>query len=401
MSLNTVLCKSIFCAKSIYMKDLNLLISHFHIIRPKYESSQKQTLEWLAKAHVKAESVKRNNSIDSEEMRLFAGDLRKRLNHVGCKPGMIDKRGHSISDFLHDRWHEMDLYNIEDSPRGVDLGKRGAKHQSIVDEIIEQFYKDHSALPDYAVHVSCTGYASPSPLQKLVSGRKANTQLTHAYHMGCYASIPSMRIAGGALQLSGSQADIIHTELCCFHNNPLQHNPEHLVVQSLFADGFIKYSLHSNKTLAAPHYLLLGLYEEIIPASMDAMEWNITDWGFQMVLSKEIPRLIKDNIRQYVGNLCQRAHVEERDILQNGIFAIHPGGPKILQHIQTILGLEENQLEASKRVLRNCGNMSSATLPHIWADILADSKIPSGTKVLSLAFGPGLNIAGAIIEKRG
>lgn len=81
------------------------------------------------------------------------------------------------------------------------------------------------------------------------------------------------------------------------------------------------------------------------------------------------------------------------------VFAIHPGGPAILNQIRNRLGIEESQLEASRRVLFERGNMASATAPHIWQEIVESEDIPTGSKVLSMAFGPGLTVIGALFEK--
>jgi predicted naringenin-chalcone synthase len=67
-----------------------------------------------------------------------------------------------------------------------------------------------------------------------------------------------------------------------------------------------------------------------------------------------------------------------------------------LQQIKELLDLESQQLEHSEYVLKHFGNMSSATLPHIWERMLHD--VPKGSLIVSLAFGPGLNIAGGLFK---
>jgi predicted naringenin-chalcone synthase len=81
------------------------------------------------------------------------------------------------------------------------------------------------------------------------------------------------------------------------------------------------------------------------------------------------------------------------------IFAIHPGGPRILDYLEELLKLEKRQLRLSRAVLFQRGNMSSATLPHIWMAGASDGDLKPGTLVVSLAFGPGLTIAGALFRK--
>jgi len=192
---------------------------------------------------------------------------------------------------------------------------------------------------------------------------------------------------------------VIHTELCTLHLNPALHTPEQLVVQSLFADGMIRYSMADDAVLTTePTLEILALTEEIAPASLDAMQWRSANWGMRMVLSVEIPKLIAERIGGFVEELCAKAGVSHES--STTVYAIHPGGPKILDLLQEKLKLDFQALRFSRAVLRDYGNMSSATLPHIWAGILKDPSVPPGTPIVSLAFGPGLSICGALLRKR-
>ena len=142
---------------------------------------------------------------------------------------------------------------------------------------------------------------------------------------------------------------------------------------------------------------VLGLHEEAIPDSGHCMTWRCEDHGLSMTLSKEVPTLVSKALKGYLKRLYQVSGVEERS---KAYFAIHPGGPKILQQIQLLLNLEEEQIQHSVEVLKGYGNMSSATLPHIWEKMMQDTKVPDGAQIVSLAFGPGLTIAGSLFEKR-
>ena len=89
----------------------------------------------------------------------------------------------------------------------------------------------------------------------------------------------------------------------------------------------------------------------------------------------------------------------EREELKCAHYAIHPGGPKIVENIAEKLGLEPDQTRHTVAVLQNYGNMSSATLPHIWERILKDDTIKAGERIVSMAFGPGLTICGSVFER--
>jgi predicted naringenin-chalcone synthase len=356
----------------------------FQMIRPPFETPQEEGLAWLVEAHCKAEAGDGT----------FRETIREQIWKVGCKPDRIAKRGHVLPDFLHRDWEKMEVYRLHESPSGKNLSARSQYYSEEVEKIFARYYPEGSTPPDDLIHVTCTGYVSPSGAQKIASERNWGqaTTVTHAYHMGCYGSIPALRMGRGFLWSDPEKirADIVHTELCTLHLNPSLHKADQLVSQSLFADGFMKYSL--TRSTKENHLRLLALREEIIPDSTWAMTWDVTNWGFQMSLAKEVAVLINRHLPRYLERLCGNQW-------QNALFAVHPGGPKILVYIQEQLGLSDAQMRYSFEILKEFGNMSSATLPHIWKRIVEDPAIPSHTPIVSLAFGPGLTIAGGLMEK--
>lgn len=375
-------------------------LSDFYILRPPYESQQEHTLDWLVEAHVQAEKMTAGMSTD--ELERFRDHIREQIWRVGCKPDKIAKRGHIVSDYLHRDWDQMHLFSFAAQTKTPGLGERIQQYEAHTDKIFEEFYQVEEKPPNEIIHVTCTGYAAPSGAQKLIAKKNWGyfTIPTHAYHMGCYASIPAIRLAKGSLRADPQvkQVDIVHTEICSLHSNPSLHRLDQLISQSLFADGFIKYSAkneESDRCLA-----LLSTKEELIPDSSYAMSWNLADWGFEMSLAKEIPVLIARSLPGYLERLSQLHQWTMKDLCQQALFAIHPGGPKILSHVQEILSLSDAQIAHSVRLLSECGNMSSATLPHIWKSILDDPAVPVDTAVVSLAFGPGLTLCGALMVKR-
>jgi len=356
---------------------MSKMISCFQVVRPEYELPQEESVRWLAAAHTAA-------SKDPERHETFLNVLKK----IGMGENKIKKRGVSISDPFHQDWDKMELYPATQKPDGVGFGKRSEVYDRISCAMLEKLYPSNQELPPHLVHVTCTGYVAPSPVQRMVSLRNAGetTQVTHAYHMGCYASIPALRIARGFSET----ADIIHTEICSLHLNPNLHQLDQLVVQTLFADGFIKYNVGTGKT----GFKILFLEERIIPETSDSMHWIAQDWGLKMKLEKDVPVQIARALPSFVAKLLAEAKVSSQDIF----YAIHPGGPKIIQQVADILELKAEQFEHSQWVLQNCGNMSSATLPHIWEKLWNDERVKSGSYVVSLAFGPGLTLAGGVFQ---
>jgi predicted naringenin-chalcone synthase len=202
-----------------------------------------------------------------------------------------------------------------------------------------------------------------------------------------------------ALKPSNDEArvDIVHTELCSLHLDPSNHSAEQCVVQSLFADGFIRYSLIDSSQAVGLE--LLSASENILPDSAGAMGWVVGDHGMQMTLTREVPERIAAVLRPFVIDLFAKAGLRAELELSRCVAAIHPGGPKIIEQARQVLELEQRQVQTSCDVLREFGNMSSATLPHVWQRICDDPAVKPGVLVLSLAFGPGLSICGALLRK--
>jgi len=178
--------------------------------------------------------------------------------------------------------------------------------------------------------------------------------------MGCYAAVPAVRLAAGASALWGERVDLVHTELCSLHLDPSDHRLEQLVVQSLFADGLIRYSLVEDDD--GPGLRPLSACEVVLPDSAHAMTWVPSEWGMQMTLARDVPERIAGELRGFVAELYRRAG-HGLEAMKASVFAVHPGGPKIIDRVREVLELAPHQVQTSREVLRDHGNLSSATLP--------------------------------------
>lgn len=377
-----------------------MYLQDFKILRPHFEANQEKLLDWIVSAQSQARKRLNQWEDNDPDYLEFTTQLRENLYKLGLGEKKIQKRGFHIPDFYHKNWDEMEIFNLASYPEGHQLDHRMEFFNQSAMDIFEKFYPNQATLPSHLIHVTCTGYVAPSPAQRLVSLREKgrSTMVTHAYHMGCYGAIPSLRMAMGHLAVEKGNTDIVHTEFCTLHMNPTLHSMEQLVVQSLFADGFIKYNLGYKDNDDKPRLKILSVLEEVIENSTEKMTWKCNPWGFRMTISKDIPVLIRKNIEGYIQRLLKRANKEN---LKKMRFAIHPGGPKIIEQVAEKLNLDDEQIRHSLEILQTCGNMSSATLPHIWESMLKDPKVKDGEEIISLAFGPGLTISGGYFEKIG
>lgn len=382
------------------------LLKNFRVRLPAYQATQEWAFDWLAQAHARAEATAvADESVYAE----WQPRMAKLVRRFGCSPNHMGARRSELEDFLHTDWARMQVFNLHESADGQGLGLRNAFFADQADRAAMDFFADDEEAPADLLHVSCTGYSSPSPIQKLVDrkGWHYQTRTTQVYHMGCYAAVPALRVAAGLLaQPQGDvalRAEIVHTELCTLHFNPRDHRPEQLVVQSLFADGHIRYAMTYGEAETAKRdeaaFEILAVREEVVPGSLGDMTWVLSEWGFRMTLAREVPEKIADGLPSFLQRLFADGGRDFEKTREQAVFAIHPGGPRIIDSVKDLLRLDESQITHSRAVLFERGNMSSATLPHVWERIDKDETIKSGTLIVSLAFGPGLTMAGTLFEK--
>ena len=387
---------------------LAFVISDFQSILPAHVRAQGETIEWLVEAHAQADatsSMHEGRYFDASRAR---ARLRAGFARFGCGDDKISTRGYELDDCEHTRWDEMEVYRLRETPQGAGALVRARVFERSVASVVERLHDAVTEPPADLLHVTCTGYVSPSPVQTLVARRGwgESTRVTHAYHMGCYATFPALRLAVAARTGvppqpgAAARSRIVHTEMCSLHLDPSRHEPEQIVIQSLFADGFIAYDVSDARDTAqlTPGFEVLALLERTLPDSALAMTWRCSEWGMHMTLGRDVPERLGAALRPFVTDLVDRAGLDPRRA-HDALLAVHPGGPRILDRVQDLLHADDTQIAHSRKVLRERGNMSSATVPHVWMAIANDTRVDDGAAVISLAFGPGLTICGAVLQK--
>lgn len=370
---------------------MTCLLTDFEIALPATPVDQLDGRAWTLNKH-----------LESARLRPHDGDttanLTKLFARYSVKPELISRRHFEFPDIATEP--HARIYPIDgDHPAGSPIDERARFFTERALERLAEFYPAEAEEPSHLVHVTCTGYRSPSAAQLMMAKKGwRNVGLTHAYHMGCYAALPAIRLGSALAAHARARVDVVHNEMCSLHMNPAAHSPEQIVVQSLFADGHAKYSIKTEGA-DARGLAILAIKERVIPDSDADMSWIPEPWGMQMNLSREVPRKIGEVIEPFFFQLVREAGRDPEALLRDAVFAIHPGGPKIIDAVATQLGLGAEQIADSKQVLFERGNMSSATLPHVWRRILAAGH-GRGTAVVSFAFGPGLTVFGAVFEVR-
>jgi predicted naringenin-chalcone synthase len=260
----------------------------------------------------------------------------------------------------------------------------------------------------HVVTVSCTGFFAPGPDYVLVRelGLAPSTLRYHVGFMGCYAAFPALRMAKSFCEADPDAVVlVVSAELCTLHVRS-SNEPDQIVASSVFADGAAAAIVTARDLPAGPRdgfALDLDLFESVLtPVGEQDMAWKIGDEGFEMILSSYVPKIIDEHITGALAPLLARdgtiGAAPSADIAH---WAVHPGGRSILDKVEAKLELSEQQMAASRDILRDYGNMSSATILFVLKAILESATPPSdGDRVCAMAFGPGLTVETGLMTVR-
>lgn len=261
---------------------------------------------------------------------------------------------------------------------------------------------------DLLTVVSCTGYATPG-LDILLArdlDMSADVQRLHIGHMGCYAAIPALASAADAAVARGKTSLLLCLELPSLHVQPavsaeqrsggdrLREDTEQMVAHALFSDAAAAVAIRPDGPAGLE---FVDVVARTDAANAPLMTWDVTDLGFRMGLSPRVPIVLADHVADVVGSLLARHGLKVGDV---GGWAIHPGGPRIVDVVADRLGLDDAAVAGSRAVLRDYGNCSSATVLLILRNLLQGDAVESGRPVVTLAFGPGLTLYAGLLRRR-
>jgi alkylresorcinol/alkylpyrone synthase len=241
---------------------------------------------------------------------------------------------------------------------------------------------------DLLVTVSCTGVMIPSLDAYLINdmGFRSDVRRLPITELGCAAGAAGVSRAWEFLRgFPDCNVLLIAVELpsLTFQRNNLSQ--PNLISSILFGDGAAA-GVISNRAAGGPRILDTSSY--LFPRSLDAMGFELKDSGFHIVLSRDVPQLIRDRIREIVTNFLGRHSL---DLERISAFVLHPGGRKLLAYIEEELGLRREETQFSWDVLRKYGNLSSASVLFVLHEWLTKRRPAPDTYGLLGAFGPGFS----------
>ncbi|MDV6033592.1 MAG: type III polyketide synthase [Phycisphaera sp. RhM] len=245
---------------------------------------------------------------------------------------------------------------------------------------------------NHLITISCTGFYAPGLDVSIIKrcGLDPSVGRTHIGFMGCHGALNGLRVAE-SLAASNPQLRVLMcaVELCTLHQQYGWH-PERVVSNALFADGAAALVASASPSSSrGPTVIATG--STILPDSEDLMRWRIGDHGFEMTLSPRVPTMIERTLEPWLRDWLGKHQLTIGDIRG---WAIHPGGPKILQACGDALQFRRGELSVSQSILADYGNMSSPTVLFILQRLLQE---PESMPCVMLGFGPGLSIEAALI----
>ncbi len=247
----------------------------------------------------------------------------------------------------------------------------------------------------HLVTVSCTGMSAPGLDLELLELLQLpeTTHRTSINFMGCYAAIHALKLADAFCKADKTASVlIVCTELCTLHFQKA-YTPDNITSSLLFGDGAAAVLVTGDdaaKGLSIDHF-----YSTVSFKGKQDMVWELSSKGFQMTLSGYVADLIEEDFAGLVHNALLTHQLTRDDITH---WCIHPGGKKILEAVHKSLGFVNGQLQHSYDVLRDYGNMSSATILFVLQNIMKSRAATEQNRIFGAAFGPGLTMETFILS---
>jgi len=237
--------------------------------------------------------------------------------------------------------------------------------------------------------VSITGVASPSVDARLINRMGLSTRMKRIpiFGLGCVAGAAGIaRAADYVKGFPNEAALLLSVELCSLTIQQDDLSAANLISSGLFGDGAAAVVVAGAELDAAAGPEIIATRSTFYPETEHVMGWDISDKGFRIVLSREVPEVVLGNLGRDVEEFLADHGLGRADI---GSWVIHTGGPKVLEATEQALDVPSGELEASWACLRRTGNLSSASVLFVLEEVMSKHKPEPGTWSILAAMGPG------------
>lgn len=248
---------------------------------------------------------------------------------------------------------------------------------------------------DYIITVSCTGIMIPSLDAYLVNKMKLRQDIVRlpVTEMGCAAGISGIIYAKNFLKANpGKRAAVIAVESPTATFQLDDFSMPNIVSAAIFGDGAACCLLSSYNEDSGPEILDEEMYHFYDAEHM--MGFKLTNNGLKMVLDIEVPETIASHFEDIIHPFLEKNNLKIKNI-DHMIF--HPGGKKIINKVESLFSELGKNINSTKEVLKQYGNMSSATVLYVLEQIM-DENPQAGEKGLMLSFGPGFSAQRVLLQ---
>jgi alkylresorcinol/alkylpyrone synthase len=233
-----------------------------------------------------------------------------------------------------------------------------------------------------------TGVATPSIDARLINrlGMSPHVKRTPIFGLGCLAGAAGIARAADYVRAFPNEiALLLSVELCSLTLQSEDLSIPNLIASGLFGDGAAAVVVAgAERALSGP--TVVATRSIFYPNSERVMGWDISETGFKIVLSADVPQVVRDHVRHDVDAFLSDHGLTRKDITS---WVCHPGGPKVLEAMAEALELPAGALDVTWRSLREVGNLSSTSVLLVLEETMAEHRPPRGSWGLVTAMGPG------------
>jgi alkylresorcinol/alkylpyrone synthase len=237
--------------------------------------------------------------------------------------------------------------------------------------------------------VSISGVCSPSIDARLVNRMQLNRNIKRIpiFGLGCVAGAAGLARAADYVKAYPDQvAVLLSVELCSLTLQQDDLSMANLISVGLFGDGAAATVVAGAQVPNSDGPEIVATQSVFYSDTERVMGWDISEKGFQIVLSKQVPEVVEANLGHDVDSFLAGQGLTRGDIES---WVLHTGGPRVLEATATALGLPDDALEVSWQCLRRTGNLSSASVLFVLEEVMKNRRPAAGTWGLLAAMGPG------------
>ena len=310
----------------------------------------------------------------------------------------VDLLSASQADFCRQRntiQARMDLYR----EHGIPLAERVA--QNAIAKLSSQTTKESIGL---IVFVSSTGFVAPGVDAELIKrlGLRRDTARVTVNFMGCAAAMNGLRVAADYVRAYPTKkALVVCLELSSI-NAVYEDNLNDVIIHSIFGDGCAAVVLGGcpeNLAQGSGKIAITGHLSHLIEDTEDGIVLGVEDNGITCKLSRNLPNYIEAGVGKIIEDFLASKELTKADI---DLWAVHPGGTKIIQKAQAALGLTDAQVALSWEILRKYGNMLSASVLFVMEQMFEgweNNAISEPVTGIAFSFAPGVGLEGILFEQ--